>query len=124
MSENSNIASVSWKIKIDRCPENVRDMLLKYIAELKLILKRYPTASMCLLEDSADDERILMDVIRNIAILRSKMAEADLILEHSAGFLTSYLQVISSDQESPEETFDLEASMESEEVEESARESN
>jgi len=90
MSDNSNIGAVQWKLVIDRCPQNIKKMLLQHIAELKIYLDSYPTAGMTLLTDKNNQNMIIPDVIRSCAQLRGKINELDMILENSINMLAGY----------------------------------
>jgi len=94
MSEVSNVGTVQWKILIDRCPENTRHMLLKYIEEARQVFENYPTAAMCLLGDKVDQTVVIPDVVRSIERLRNCLGELDLILDNSSTTLQAYLQHI------------------------------
>ena len=94
MSKKSNLGAVQWKILIERAPENVRVMMFKYMEELRLVLNSYPTPGMCLLGENVDYNLVIPDIIHNINVLRSKMAEVDLVLETSNSTLAAYLEEI------------------------------
>lgn len=91
MSDRQNIGAVQWRIMIDRCPENVKKMMLQYVAELKVLLGNYPTAAMALMGDNVDHQVILPDVLKSIALLRIKMNEVDMVLENSINMLSGYI---------------------------------
>jgi len=91
MSDSQNIGAVQWRILIDRCPENVKKMLLQYLAELKILLDTYPTPAMALMGDNVDHQVILPEVLKSIAHLRLKMNEVDMVLENSINMLSGYI---------------------------------
>ena len=91
MSDSQKIGAVQWRIMIDRCPENVKKMMLQYIAELKVLLDKYPTAAMALMGDNVDHQVILPDVLKSIAHLRVKINEVDMVLENSINMLAGYI---------------------------------
>lgn len=91
MSDNQNVGAVQWRIMIDRCPENVRKMMMQYITELKLLLDKYPTAAMTLMGDNVDHQVILPEVLKSIARLRIKISEVDMVLENSINMLSGYI---------------------------------
>ena len=91
MSDSQKIGAVQWRIMIDRCPENVKKMMLQYITELKVLLDKYPTAAMALMGDNVDHQVILPDVLKSIARLRVKINEVDMVLENSINMLAGYI---------------------------------
>ena len=91
MNDNQNVGAVQWRILIDRCPENVKKMMLQYISELKQMLDNYPTAAMSLMGDKVDHQVIVPEVLKSIAHLRLKMSELDMVLENSVNMLSGYL---------------------------------
>ena len=91
MSDSQKIGAVQWRIMIDRCPENVKKMMLQYITELKVLLDKYPTAAMALMGDNVDHQVILPDVLKSIAHLRVKINEVDMVLENSINMLAGYI---------------------------------
>jgi hypothetical protein len=101
MSENQNVGAVQWRIMIDRCPENVKKMLNQYISELRVMLDNYPSPAMTLLGDNVDHEVIVPDALKQIARLRTKMNEVDMILENSINMLSGYLIHLKGQDELP-----------------------
>ena len=92
MSDNQNIGAVQWRILIDRCPENVKKMINQYTGELRLLLESYPTAAITLMDSGHHDQATLIaEALKNIARLRVKITEVDLILENSINMLSGYL---------------------------------
>jgi hypothetical protein len=54
-------------------------------------MENYPSPAMTLLGDNVDHEVIVPDALKQIARLRAKMNEVDMILENSINMLSGYL---------------------------------
>lgn len=91
-SRENSMGAISWKINLERCPEEIHHMLSKYLKELIDLLESHPTENLELMRYGDKALAMIPNLIQEIEILRLKMSEVDGILESGQHMLTGYYQ--------------------------------